>query len=292
VSEPRVSGGRVAPRIVERHLADALLSGAREAAACRAARRCERVWRLASEALGPASGAQAVWTHVIEPCAAALEWPSPPCLPAQAGGLRVYTARPSAGLSDTLLVALPWGVRPSGLQRALVRLGLEARTSWVAACNGRHWCWYDVTRPFVRDHFAIDLTRAATDARVWQALWLLGQPPVRQRTSDKTARWLEHAIAASAAEDVDAGRVLRAGVAAAMQTLDDVDAGPREDHVRQVLQWLFLLCAEARALLPVWHQPYRRSYALSELANAPMPGSRLGRWPSRRSTGGCSRTPR
>lgn len=270
-----ISGGRVAPRVVERHLADALLSGSREAAACRVARRCERIWRHANETLGPASGAQAVWTHVVEPCAEAFGWPTQAVLPTQAAGLRLYAGRPSAGLADTLLVAVPWGVRLSGLQRALVRLGLDAQASWVAVCNGRHWCWFDATRPFVRDHLVVDLTRAAADARVWQALWLLGQPLPRRRTADKASRWLDHAIATTVAEDADAGRVLRAGVAAAMRTLDDVDAGRRDDHVRQVLQWLFLLCAEARALLPAWHQPYRRSYALAELATTAPPAARV-----------------
>ena len=103
------------------------------------------------------------------------------------------------GPSRQVLLAMPWGLAQDGLQRAATRLGAERGTPWVGVCNGRTWRWYDATRPYAREHVGIDLTQASIDARVWQALWLLGQRArsTRQlaragRRVDRTAGGIEH----------------------------------------------------------------------------------------------------
>ncbi|HTU99508.1 MAG TPA: N-6 DNA methylase, partial [Luteitalea sp.] len=276
MSAPWVSGGRVSPRVLERQLGEALLTGARDVAATRVVRRCERIWRHAVETLGPASGAQAVWEHLVGPCAAALDWPTMAARVHAVSGLRVWTAVPTAGLEDAILVALPWGVDPKALHRPLVRLGADARRPWVSACNGRTWCWHDARRPYARDHLSIDLAHAATDGRVWQALWLLGQAwPTRNAPGRRTA-WLDRLVIDSHADDSSEVAALRDIVQAGLTKLCGAVAGSRDDHVRQLFQWIFLLCAESRALVPSWHGPYRRSYSVSGLARESATGPALG----------------
>ena len=164
MSAPWVTGGRVWARVVERHLAAALMHDAREEAATRAMQRCTRAWRDASEALGPASGASAVWTYLVRPCANALGWAPGPDHSMTLGGVPMRVAHASLGPAAQTLVALPWGVAQDGLQRVATRLGAERDTPWVSVCNGRSWRWYDARRPYARDHLGIDLAHASVDA--------------------------------------------------------------------------------------------------------------------------------
>ena len=228
--------------------------------------RCVRTWRGASETLGPASGAGAVWTHLVRPCAEALGWMPQPEAALSLGGVPMRVAEASLGPVPQLLAATPWGVAQEGLQRAATKLAAQRDTRWVAVCNGQSWRWYDASRPYAREHVAIDLAQASIDARVWQVLWLLGQPARSARTAGATEPWLERLLSVSAGESAGAAAVLRDGVSSALAELALRADGNHDTHVMLVFQWLFLLFAESRGLLPTWHPAYRRSYALSSLA--------------------------
>lgn len=261
-----VSGGQVSARLVERHLASMLLRSTQEQHAQRAARRCARAWRAAGQTLGPASGATAVWMHLVQPCADACGWRPGESRPEAIGALPVRVAEGRLGSAPMLLVATPWGLQQDGLQRACVRLGVQFRAQWVSVCNGMSWRWYDVTRPYARDHVALDLTRAGGDARVWHVLWLLGQPSgVAPCAREAGTVVLERLGTSSAVHMAAAANSLRVGVARALEHLTHVLGGGVDTHVTQIFQWLFLLFAEARELRPVWHPVYRRSYALTTL---------------------------
>ena len=175
MSAPWLTGGRLSSRIVERHLAAALMRGAHEEAMARAASRCVRVWRAAGETLGPASGAGAVWAHLVRPCADALGWAPGDAREQVVARLRMRTATATFGTTRQVLVALPWGTSQDGLQRAVIRLAADEMAPWVSVCNGVSWRWYDATRPYARDHLGVELAHATVDARVWHALWLFGQ---------------------------------------------------------------------------------------------------------------------
>ena len=274
MSAPWVSGGGVSGRVLERYLAEALLHGGHEDAAARAAGRCGRVWRRATETLGPASGGGAVWAHLVAPCAEALGWSPDEGREEVVARLRVRAGRAQLGTTGLLLVALPWGVSQDGLHRRALRLGVEAGAAWASVCNGTSWRWYDTTRPYAGEHLAIDLAQASVDTRVWHALWLLGRPSALHVRGGTAAPWIERLIAASASHVSRSAGALRDGVA---ETLSDLSArapATYDMHVAQVFQWLFLLFAEARELLPVWQPAYRRSYALSSLAReAPSGGT-------------------
>ncbi len=272
MSAPWLSGGRIAARVLERQLSALLLHDRHDAGATAAMHRCVRIWRDAGEALGPASGATAVWMHLVAPCAGVLGWSPGPDTAAQLGGMPVRVADALIGSAPLTLVALPWGASQEGLRRACTRLGSGRCAAWVSVCNGSSWRWYDTARPFARDHLAIDLTAASVDARVWQALWLLGQPAGRSRRGVSTPAWIDRLVAASAAAASGTASALREGVASALDDLARHARGSRDEHVALIFQWLFLLFAESRQLVPAWHPAFRRSYAITTLAH----GARRG----------------
>jgi hypothetical protein len=263
-----VSGGRLWARVIERHLAAALINAPAEEAATRAMQRCTRIWRAAGESLGPASGASAVWAHLVRPCAEALGWAPASEEVVHVTGVPMRLADATLGPSRQLLVAMPWGLAQEGLQRAATRLGAERDTPWVGVCNGRTWRWYDATRPYAREHVGIDLVQASIDARVWQALWLFGQH-ARSTSGSRgpSIAWIERLVASSIVESTGATTTLRDGVSATLTQLATRAQGDHDDHVAQVFQWLFLLFAEARMLVPTWHPAHRRSYAVHTLAS-------------------------
>lgn len=244
----------------------------REEAATRAMQRCARAWRASSELLGPASGPLAVWTHLVEPCAQALGWAPGDDEAVRVGGVQMRAATARLGAERQVLLAMPWGMTQGGLQRAATRLGAERHAPWVGACNGQTWRWYDATRPFAREHIGIDLEQAAIDGRVWQALWLLGQP-LRGHgdAAGRNAPWIERLVMSGANEHARSAQALRDGVDSTLADLGRTARGQHDDHLTLVLQWLFLLFAESRALVPAWHPVQHRSYAITTLARESMP---------------------
>jgi hypothetical protein len=253
MSAPWVSGGRVRSRVIEHHLTAALLRSDREAAAIRAMQHCERIWRTSSEGLGPASGALAVWTMLVRPCAETLGWCPGEDRLTPVNGVPMRTALATLGPSRQVLVAMPWGMSQDGLQRAATRLGADADATWVAVC----------------------IAQSAVDARVWQVLWMMGQAArsTRERHGRVTP-WLERLVTASSHEGAGDARALRDGVTSALAELSRLAAGNHSDHVRLAFQWLFLLFAESRAIAPAWHPALRRSYSLTTLARECQPPRR------------------
>ncbi len=274
MSAPWLTGGRLSSRVVERHLAGALLHAKHEEAMTRAAGRCVRIWRHAVETLGPACGAGAVWNFLVQPCAHALGWTPGDPRDLMLAGVRLRAATATFGATRQLLIALPWGTSQEGLGRTMTRLAGEEGAAWASVCNGVSWRWYDATRPYAQDHLGVDLSHATVDARVWHALWLFGQAlrggPARH---DASGAWVEHLLAGSASEAAGTAASLRDGVGSALAALTTHVPGERDSHVTQIFQWMFLLFAEARWLLPAWHPTYRRSYALTALARDARQGS-------------------
>ncbi len=266
MSAPWISGGRVSGRVLERHLSATLLSGPLEERAVRVAVRCARVWRHVTETLGPSSGAGAVWSHLVAPCVETFGLTAGEPQRRQVGPLTVRVATTDAPAGRVALVALPWGVSQAGLQRLLVRLGAEMGARWVSACDGVAWRWHEVGQPYAREHVCVDLQQAAYDARVWQALWLLGGVPGGGRGASRARSTLDRLVTESASQSSGHAAALRDGVAETLADLARRVPAARDAHVSQVFQWLFLFFAEASHLLPVRHPAYRRSYSLTSLA--------------------------
>lgn len=265
------------------HTLDACALGRHEEAIARAVRRLHVAHRRAMLRLGPASGSSAVWLHAAAPAAAVLGWRvhAPAVIPL--GGVPAYVGLLEADAArQTLLAALPWGVVTGGVVRPLCRAGLARGVSRVMLTNGRLWLCRDVQRPLGRQHAALDLDAAATDQRVWEALWLLaGSGRDRLETMAALTRTLE----------AGATQAIREAVAAVRPRLATLLRAPDAEVLTHVFRWLFLLFAEARSLVPVDNPIYRRAYAIATLA-ADARGGRapLGLWEGLQATARLAHT--
>jgi hypothetical protein len=239
-------------------------------------RRLARWWRQASQTLGPASSARAVMDAAVLPLLSLLEHRRP-----------TVTAHP-LGLSGTIdrpriaILVLPWSVPLRSAAAAATRVALAAGAEWAVASNGRSLSVIDGTRTWTRARIEFDFDRLLTTPKGIGVFWLLAS----------ARSTLREYIDAS---DAHASRVCSAlgdGVLAALPRLalalttrgQPHRRGPRPDAADQALtiiyRILFLLFAEARGVVPTWHDLYREAYSIDALTiKAGEPGTR-GLWPT------------
>jgi hypothetical protein len=246
-----------------------------ESAAAHAAefeRRAVRWWRGASRSLGPASSARAVLDVAVAPLLELLHHEPPPTVPGRCG-LRGHIRS-----ANTLLVVTPWTSPPASAWREAIRWGLASGAGWAMIANGRSLRIADCTRTWTRAGIDFDFERLLLSPRGVAALWILANaaamsgaapPTLRSRVTDS---------------DAHASRVCRSlsdGVLTALPRLaSSLESGsPRhratalDQSLTVVYRILFLLFAEARALVPVWNEIYRDAYtinALTERAARPL----------------------
>ena len=229
-------------------------------------RRLLRWWQQVSRSLGPASSVRAIHDIAVIPLLLLLDHERPvPCsnAPGYAGML---------ASANSVLLSVPWIVAPATAWREAIRLGGAKRVSWALACNGRSLRIFDCTRTWTRASIDFDFDRLLTSPRGIAALWMLTRPAA---LSGDAASPLRAHVAAS---DLHASRVRRSlsdGVLATLPTLAGaLSAGARSPGARAssldqaltlLYRILFLLFAEARALVPVWHDIYRDAYTVDSL---------------------------
>ena len=277
---------------------DEQLSAIGESAADSAqARRTLVAWRAACAVLGPASTPRTMLQSAA-PLFATLGFEAAervePAEPAIAATLR------SSERAVALLVS-PWGDARDSLWRLAVTQATRRSASWCLIFNGLHLRIVDASRLYARRHLEIDLDLAIDNPRPFAALLhIFGAPALAAGPDDP--RSLHALVAGSDRHAAGVCRSLRDGVlAASAEILRALIASkikvrlppspPRglggsptvvaQDSFEQALtivyRMLFLLFAEARALVPLWHPIYRESYSLEGLRDAaeqspPVPG--------------------
>jgi hypothetical protein len=212
--------------------------------------------------------------------------PSP--LFTEAGGAFVLSS-----LGDTtdspVLVAAPWSEPLDAVWRLAARPVLATDAAWCLSTNGRRVRLLDVRRAVARGFVEFDLDAAVEDDVAFAALWGLLRresfepPPLIERVSTASSR---HAVGVCTSLRVgvlDAIGTLLSGFAGALAR--KVDEGPaeldglHEQALTVVYRVLFLLFAESRGLVPLWHPVYRRSYSIEALRDlAERPGRARGLW--------------
>jgi hypothetical protein len=239
-------------------------------------RQLARWWRQVSRTLGSASSARAVLDAAVLPLLSLLEHRRPTII-----------AHP-LGLSGAIdrtriaLLVLPWSAPLRAAAAAATRAGLAAGAEWAMASNGRSLSVIDCTRTWARARIEFDFERLLTTPKGVGILWLLA--------SERST--LREYIDAS---DAHASRVCGAlgdGVLAALPRLAAAMTTRRQPRARAsrpdgadqaltvIYRILFLLFAEARGVVPTWHDLYREAYSIDALAmKAGEPGTR-GLWPT------------
>ena len=227
----------------------------------------------AAVSLGPASGARAVFEASVRALVRWLGWMLDEPRPAAAGTL--HSTLVAASAEPVAIVVLPWARDPAASERSAASAALEEGRRWVFLTNGRRLRLVDATR-VPSAALDCDLALCGSHPESLARLHLLCGPRSFQPLREGTV--LDHARALSDVEGVRVCRDLRDGVRSALATFGRAietraarraaaGAGHSADALTAVYRMLFLLFAEARGLVPMWHPVYRDGYTIDALAS-------------------------
>ncbi len=299
-----VLGSLVSEHFLEDDLPRLFAGELGEATRERASAEIRRWWDRVAATLGPASALRAVVDVAARPLLRILGFEADERATLADLAATAIVLRSDAGAPVMLLVAA-WGADLDALWHAAVRLGASAQTTWCLCFNATHLRLVDSQRTFARRFLEINLATATVHPDTLAALWALfradaygtlrpsapapahGQPP---------QPLIDRIVAQSDQRAVTVCASLRRGVFDAVIELVRAfvsatgrSCGSRPDRARLadtldqsltvVYRILFLLYAEARGLLPVWHPIYKDSYAIETLRSiAERPEEAVGLW--------------
>jgi Eco57I restriction-modification methylase len=244
--------------------------------------------RQACQWLGPASSIQALLEAATEPLLEALGFDRPTTITRRDTGL-VATIR--AGSQPVVLVLAPWGERLDGSWRLAVTEAIRRSAKWCLLFNGTHVRVVDADQLHSRRFLEFDVDLAVDNAQVFAAFWGLVHASTFLPEANGETR-LQTIVHASQRHSASVSQSLREGVIEASGDVVAALLGSRgrrtaacsvndafEQALTIVYRLLFLLFAEARGLVPIWHPVYRDSYSLESLrAAAERPETAAGLW--------------
>ena len=285
-----VRGSLLSGQFLEEELARAFAGELGEAAREASARALRRWWMRQSLALGPASPLRSVLDLAALPLAEALGFrPRDVCVSSDRALGSAQLQIPSGRAVAFLVTA--WGADLDTMWRTAVRLGASQDAAWCLCFNARALRLVDARHTYARRYVEFDLEATVACPAVFTAFWGLLRaeafapprpPPSRAAPAGPCLPLVTRAVDASARRAVGVCAALREGVLKALAELVQglAAAGVRSEstalaagEIDQVLEQaltvvyriLFLLYAEARNLVPVWHRVYRESYAVETL---------------------------
>ncbi len=237
------------------------------------ARAVELIVRRAAAALGPASSLRAIADSMVIPLFECLGFVIERRIDDQDScALRVAAGRDERYGGTVLVVAYKQPLSPAW--REAVRLGASAGTRWTFCSNGVSLRVVDARRTWSRDYLEFDLGVLGEDHATQSVFWSL----VRAESLASAAPLLDLTVALSMQHGVEVCQALGAGVLHALQQVIAALSPRRRgtfppqvlfEHSLTVLyRILFLLFAEARGLVPLWHPIYRDRYSLDAIVGA------------------------
>ena len=281
-----VSGSLVSEHFAETTL-ERMFGGSLGEATRDAARRQLLGWRRRQAAkLGPVSSARAVYDAAAVPLARALGFV--PAIEASASDGSLLFARLEPGAVSPVMIVAAWGEPLDGAWRSALPLVLSSGTEWCLCTNARALRLVDARRALARSFLEFDLECALEDDRTFLLLWGL-----LRRDSFVSPPLVDRAVHASSRHTVGVCQSLRHGVLQAIRELLSALARSRgtaapgewwidvawEQALTIVYRVLFLLFAESRGLVPLWHPVYRDNYSIEALRDlAEGPGAATGLW--------------
>ena len=279
-----ISGALFSLQFLEERLSSALAGQLGESER-ESARR--RAWPIltALNALGPASPVRAVFDVVASPLVDLLGFKAAAVEPL-ASGLLSSPLRPAADAvrppAPIVLVVAPWNVSLDGAWRDAVAAGIAAGADWALCQNGRDVRIVDARRTYARRYLEFNLDISFRDASAFGVLWGLLRAAAFTRIEGSV---IDRALALSDAHQVSIGAALERGVRASVTALSgSLGARSADQALTIVYRILFLLFAEARGLVPMWHPTYRTAYAIGALTEQALAGSSRGLWAALQAT--------
>ncbi len=228
-----------------------------------------RWWHQAERQLGPASSLRAVLDIGALPLIELLGFTANRIEPHGEGFIGTLGGEhgPAAALRTTL-----WGVSAESAWRETVRAGRVAGVRWGLVYNGCRLRLVDAARPWSRRCLDFDLAIALADERSASAFRsLVHRRALADQGRTSLAALVEQSDAHGDAVCVSLGHGVLEALTALLNGLDRRTAPtaeglpPFEQAVTLVYRLLFLLFAEARALVPTWHHVYREAYTIDAL---------------------------
>ena len=235
-------------------------------------------WAHRATPLGPSSSLRAMLQVGAAPLARALGFEPPEAVESHETMLTATVRGPSG---HAALLVTAWGHRLDPMWRTAVNEAGRRAAIWRLLFNGTHVRIIDAGRPFARRHVEFNLDQALDDPRSCEAFWTVahaGAPlqaliSASDRHAAGVCRSLKDGVLTAAAG------VLAALLGRVNESSSQGVADAFEQSLTIVYRIVFLLFAEARALVPVWHSVYRDSYSLTTLsASAEQPGGATGLW--------------
>jgi len=197
------------------------------------------------------------------------------------------SARLEAGCSGMPLVPVTvvgWGQPLDAAWRDSILDAVRADERWALVLNGTSLRIVDAHRTWSRHFVEFDLALLAHDANAFTLLWRIG----RAESLAASPRLIDRVVDASARHGVAVCDALGSGVLDALELLLCALGRRRrqpcfdlllEQSLTVLYRVLFLLFAEARGLVPVWHPVYRDRYTIDSIVSTLLAGRRYrGVW--------------
>jgi hypothetical protein len=291
---PGIKGSLFSHYFAEQLLGSAFAGRLGEMSRTQARERLNAWWRDHGSQLGPASSVRAVWDRVAVPLAAVLGFELAEGVPVS--GDRMLGGVLCAGSVRIGVLLGHWSEDIGRLWREAVRAGLRLNARWCFCSNGHCLRVVDAQRTHSRFYVEFDLERAIDDVRTFAVLWGLLRAEAFEPSEDGLPPIFERALEMSSRHGAAVSRSLRVGVLNALDSLlDGLTRGPGrarrarpshdeltagfEESLTIVHRILFLLFAESRGLVPVWHPVYRSHYTIEALRQiVEDPGRPRGLW--------------
>ena len=237
-------------------------------------RRTLNDWRRQCNTLGPASSVRAVLETGAEPFVYALGFERAGSIQRLERSQEALTATIRAGTEPIALIVASWGEPLDSLWRAAIEHAARTGAAWSLLFNGTAVRLVDANRLYSRRHVEFDIDLALENADTLSALSMLLTAAAFDRKLPDGASPIRLLVDASARHSTGVCQSLRNGVSnastdvlgALLSRSRTADVGNAyEQALTIVYRVLFLLFAEARHLVPMWHPVYRESYSLESL---------------------------
>jgi hypothetical protein len=178
--------------------------------------------------------------------------------------------------SSVVGLTTTWGEPLERLWRPSIAGAIASDARWCLCCNGRVIRLVDARRTWSRDYLEFDLTLLGLQPEAQAVLWSVASA----RAFCGNPAPLDRAVALSRHHGIEVCRALGAGVLEALETLlSALTRGGRqpvstlwEQSLTVLYRVLFLLFAEARGLVPLWHPVYRDRYSLEAIVTVLLAG--------------------
>ena len=228
-------------------------------------------WRRQCKSLGPASSLRTLLETAAEPFFTALGfvW-----LGRVASLKNAVAATLLADREPVALVLTAWADRLDPFWRQGVGQAVERHARWCVLFNGVEARLIEARRLYSRRHTQFDIDIALEDSRAFAALAMILSAQALATDSPSESSPVHLLIEASERHSAHVCQSLRAEVLeASAELLSAIVTRPPRQPLHEIFEQtltivyriLFLLFAEARRLVPLWHPVYRESYSIESL---------------------------